>query len=178
MRQEHDLVRALYPGRFQPVHWGHVNVIKWALNHVDEVIVMIGTAQESHTLSNPFTAGERILMIRAALRDANIDLSRVLIVPVPDILMNAVWPYYVMMYVPPFEYVVARNPLVIRLFKEIGFKVLIPPAFEREKYSSTLIRRMMIEGNEKWKDLVPPSVVKIIESIRGVERLREIMERD
>lgn len=170
--------RGVYPGRFQPIHWGHVKVIEWALNKVDELIIVVGSAQESHTLSNPFTAGERIVMIRAALRDANIDLSKVLIVPVPDILLNAVWAKYVALYVPPFRYAIARNPLVVRLFKEAGYEVLIPPPYDREKYSSTRIRRMMLEGDEHWRELVPPSVARVIDEIGGVERLREVSGRD
>ena len=171
-------VRGLYPGRFQPVHWGHVEVVKWALQRVDEVIIVIGTAQESHTVVNPFTAGERMLMIRAALQDAGVDLGRVWIVPVPDILMNAVWVKYVELYVPPFRYGIARNPLVVRLFKEAGYEVLVPPPYERGLYSSTTIRKMMLLGDERWRQLVPPSVAKIIDEIGGVQRIREVAGRD
>ena len=38
-----------------------------ALDKCDELIVGIGSAQESHTLENPYTAGERIEMIRRCL---------------------------------------------------------------------------------------------------------------
>ncbi|MCD6340506.1 MAG: adenylyltransferase/cytidyltransferase family protein, partial [Desulfurococcales archaeon] len=72
-----DVTRALFPGRFQPIHWGHVSVIKWALSKVDELIIGVGTAQESHTIVNPFTAGERVVMIRLALEEAGVDLRRV-----------------------------------------------------------------------------------------------------
>jgi nicotinamide-nucleotide adenylyltransferase len=172
------VVRGVYPGRFQPIHWGHVNVIRWALEKVDELVIVIGTAQESHTIANPFTAGERVVMVREALKDAKVDLSRVYIIPVPDILMNVVWVKYVAMYVPPFRFGVARNPLVVRLFKEAGYEVLIPPAYSREVYSSTRIRSMMIMGDERWRELVPPSTTKFIDEIKGVERIREIAGRD
>lgn len=172
------VVRGVYPGRFQPIHWGHVNVIRWALEKVDELVIVIGTAQESHTIANPFTAGERVVMVREALKDAKVDLSRVYIIPVPDILMNVVWVKYVAMYVPPFRFGVARNPLVVRLFKEAGYEVLIPPAYSREVYSSTRIRSMMIMGDERWRELVPPSAIKFIDEIKGVERIREIAGRD
>jgi nicotinamide-nucleotide adenylyltransferase len=172
------VIRGVYPGRFQPIHWGHVNVIRWALEKVDELVIVIGTAQESHTIANPFTAGERVVMVREALKDAKVDLSRVYIIPVPDILMNVVWVKYVAMYVPPFRFGVARNPLVVRLFKEAGYEVLIPPAYSREVYSSTRIRSMMIMGDERWRELVPPSTTKFIDEIKGVERIREIAGRD
>jgi nicotinamide-nucleotide adenylyltransferase len=56
-------VRGVFPGRFQPFHLGHLEIVKWALEKVDELIIVIGTAQESHTIVNPFTAGERMIMI-------------------------------------------------------------------------------------------------------------------
>lgn len=172
------VVRGVYPGRFQPLHWGHVSVVRWALERVDEVVVVIGTAQESHTLANPFTAGERVAMVRYGLGDAGVDLSRVYIVPVPDILMNAVWARYLAMFVPPFRYGIARNPLVVRLFREAGYEVLIPPAYNRELYSSTRIRTMMLVGDGGWRELVPPSVARFIDEIGGVERIREVAGRD
>jgi len=169
-----DIIRALFPGRFQPIHWGHVNVIKWALDRVEELIIAIGTAQESHTITNPFTAGERVVMIKLALKEANIDLSRVYVIPVPDILMNSVWPYYVQMYVPKFKYGIARNPLVLKLFKDAGIEVLVPPPYDRGKYSSTRIRKLMILGDPSWRELVPRSVAEFIDEIGAIERLREI----
>ncbi len=138
------------------------------------MIIGVGTAQESHTVINPFTAGERVLMIREALKDASIDLSRVYIIPIPDILMNSVWPHYVQMYVPKFRYGVARNPLVLRLFKDAGIEVLIPPPYDRSKYSSTRIRKLMLLGRSEWRELVPPSVARLIEELNGVERLKEV----
>ncbi|HDD26672.1 MAG TPA: nicotinamide-nucleotide adenylyltransferase [Acidilobales archaeon] len=151
-----------------------MRVIKWALERVDELIIAVGTAQESHTVVNPLTAGERVLMIKLALEEEGIDLSRVYIIPVPDILMNSVWPYYIQMYVPKFKYGIARNPLVIRLFKEAGIEVLIPPPYDRVKYSSTRIRKLILSGSDEWKELVPKSVVKFMEEIDIVSRLREV----
>ncbi len=171
-------MRAVYAGRFQPIHYGHVNVIKWALERVDELIVVIGTAQESHTVVNPFTAGERLLMVKLALKEEGVDLDRVYIVPVPDILMNSVWVHYLAMYVPKFKFGVARNPLVVRLFREAGYEVLIPPPYNRGEYSSTRIRRLMLSNDPAWKDLIPKSVVEFIDEIRGVERLRQIIGVD
>lgn len=171
-------VRAVYPGRFQPPHLGHLQTIKWSLERVDELIIVVGSAQESHTLANPFTAGERILMIREGLNDINVDLRRIFIIPIADIYMNSVWVNYLAMFVPPFKYAIARNPLVVRLFKEAGYEVLIPPPYNRELYNSTRIRRLMLQGADEWKKYVTPSIARVIESIDGVRRLREIVGRD
>jgi len=153
-------------------------VIKWALERVDELVVVIGTAQESHTVVNPFTAGERLIMVKLALKDEGVDLNRLYIVPVPDILMNCVWVHYLSMYVPKFKYGIARNPLVIRLFKEAGYEVLIPPPYNRGEYSSTKIRKLMLLGDSKWRELVPKSVAEFIDEIKGVERLKQVVGVD
>ncbi|MBS7649487.1 adenylyltransferase/cytidyltransferase family protein, partial [Candidatus Bathyarchaeota archaeon] len=68
--------RALYVGRFQPFHLGHLEAAKYILQNAREIIIVVGSAQESHTLENPFTAGERVYMIRLALNEANIDPGR------------------------------------------------------------------------------------------------------
>ncbi|MET1102320.1 MAG: nicotinamide-nucleotide adenylyltransferase [Pyrodictiaceae archaeon] len=170
-------MRALYVGRFQPIHCGHVSVIKWLLARADEVIIVVGSAQESHTPKNPFTAGERIEMIKLALREESIPEERAYIAPVPDIAMNFVWVRYLKMLLPPFEYVVARNPLVVRLFEEAGVKVIVPPQFNRHECSATYIRKLMVEGGE-WERLVPASVAEYIKKIKGIERLRQIMLGD
>ena len=52
--------RGLLIGRMQPVHNGHIEIIKQILEEVDEIIIGIGSAQLSHELKNPFTAGERL----------------------------------------------------------------------------------------------------------------------
>lgn len=113
-------------------------------------------------------------MIRDSLIEEKIDISSIYLIPVPDILMNSTWVYHLKTFSPQFDIVIARNPLVIRLFKEAGYEVLQPPAYDREKYNSTLIRRLVIEKNEEWKKLVPQKVVEYILKIRGEERLRAI----
>ncbi len=168
-------MRAVFPGRFQPFHKGHLKVVEWALERVDELIMVVGSAQESHTLQNPMTAGERILAIRETLKNY---LDRVLIIPVPDILMNSAWVAHVKTYVPPFQAVISRNPLVKVLFEEAGYEVLEPPAFDRDKYVATNIRAKMLLGDPSWKELVPEPVAKVIEELGILERMKKLSQRD
>jgi len=165
--------RALIPGRFQPPHWGHFRLIRWTLERFDEVIVAVGSAQKSHTFTNPFTAGERIEMIRLGAREAGIDLSRLIIVPVPDIETNYVWPRWVELLTPRFDCVVSGNPLVVQLFREYGYCVIEPPMFDRSVYTATRVRRLMLEGRG-WEELLPRSVADYVKRIGGVERLRRV----
>ncbi len=82
--------RGLFVGRFNPFHLGHLKAVEQILELEDELIIAIGSTQESHTTSDPFTAGERLLMIRAAIKEANIPLERIFIVSVPEIHRNSV----------------------------------------------------------------------------------------
>ncbi|RJS79268.1 nicotinamide-nucleotide adenylyltransferase, partial [Candidatus Bathyarchaeota archaeon] len=83
--------RGLFVGRFQPFHLGHSAAIKYALKNVDELVIVIGSAQYSHRKENPFTAGERLVMVRKALEEMKVDCSKVWIVPVPDVHLHMMW---------------------------------------------------------------------------------------
>ncbi|MFQ6129311.1 MAG: nicotinamide-nucleotide adenylyltransferase [Candidatus Hadarchaeaceae archaeon] len=169
--------RGIIIGRFQPPHRGHIEVSKQILREVDELIVGVGSAQESHTLENPFTAGERVLMLTRALAEAKIDLSRVHLIPIPDVNNNAVWVSHVLSLSPPFEIVYSGNPLVRRLFKEAGFKTHKPPMFKRKEYWGTEIRDRMVKG-ARWEELVPKAVVEVMREIKAVERLKDLSKTD
>ncbi|HXY46810.1 MAG TPA: adenylyltransferase/cytidyltransferase family protein, partial [Thermoplasmata archaeon] len=84
-------MRGLLIGRFQPFHRGHLSVVRTirADRPDDSLLLGIGSAQESFTWKNPFTAGERFEMIARAIADA--DIARVEVVPIPDIHQHALW---------------------------------------------------------------------------------------
>ncbi|AEF97228.1 nicotinamide-nucleotide adenylyltransferase [Methanotorris igneus] len=167
-------MRGFIIGRFQPFHNGHLNVIKKISKEVDELIIGIGSAQKSHTLDNPFTAGERIMMITKTLK--NFDFQYY-VIPINDIEFNAIWVSYVEALTPPFDVVYSGNSLVRELFEERGYMVKKPEMFNRKEYSGTEIRRRMLNG-EEWEPLVPKEVAEVIKEIRGVERLIRLSEKD
>ena len=55
---------AIYPGTFDPITYGHIDVIKKALNIVDSVIVAISDGNNKNYL---FNSDERIEIIKKAL---------------------------------------------------------------------------------------------------------------
>ncbi|MEM3377382.1 MAG: nicotinamide-nucleotide adenylyltransferase [Candidatus Bathyarchaeia archaeon] len=171
------VTRGLYVGRFQPFHLGHLEATKEALKEVDELVIVIGSAQYSHNLSNPFTAGERLVMIRRALQEANVDLTRIWIVPVPDVHLHMLWVSAVEGYTPRFNVVYSNEPLTRRLFMEAGYKVKTIRFFQRDLYTSTLVREKMLKG-ENWTTMVPKSVAEFISEIDGVNRLRDLNRTD
>ncbi|MCJ7721239.1 nicotinamide-nucleotide adenylyltransferase, partial [Candidatus Bathyarchaeota archaeon] len=158
--------RGVFVGRFQPFHNGHLEVIKKIVEDVDELVIIVGSAQYSHRLDNPFTAGERITMIRKALEEEGIQLSKIWIIPVPDVHQHSLWVSQIVGYSPKFDVVYANEPLTSRLFIEAGFKVKPMPLIKREIYLATEIRKGMIDG-EKWEERVPSSVANFIKEIDG-----------
>jgi len=169
--------RGVFVGRFQPFHNGHLKAMEDILKKVDELVIVVGSSQYSHRVNNPFTAGERITMIRRALEEEGIQPSRYWIVPVPDTHVHMIWVSQVVGYTPKFDVVYTNDPLTRRLFVERGFKVKPVPFHEREVYSATEIRKRIIDG-ENWEELVPKGVAQVINEIGGVERLRDLAKTD
>ncbi len=163
--------RAFYIGRFQPFHNGHLKVIRAIADEVDELVIGIGSAQLSHTPENPFTSGERILMISRSLE--SLDNLYYYVIPIEDIHRNAEWVAHVRSMTPPFSRAYSNNPLVSRLFHEAGYEVSHSPMYNRQEYSGTEIRRRMLAG-EGWEKLVPRAVAEVVEEICGVERLAQV----
>ena len=170
-------VRGILIGRMQPVHNGHMEVIKQILNEVDEIIIGIGSAQASHELKDPFTAGERVVMMSQALAERDIDPSRYYIIPMQDINFNAIWVSHVKMLTPPFNIVYSGNPLVKQLFSEEGYEVRQPPLYDRLHLSGSEVRRRIL-NDENWQELVPKASVDLINEINGVERLKNLSVKE
>ena len=59
----------LYIGRFNPFHKGHLEALKYIFSKdsIESLIIAVGSAQESYTLTNPLTGGERIEIIMNVL---------------------------------------------------------------------------------------------------------------
>jgi len=55
---------AIYPGTFDPITYGHIDVIQKGLKIVDNIIVAISNGNQKHYL---FTAEERIKIVNKAL---------------------------------------------------------------------------------------------------------------
>jgi len=170
-------MRGLLVGRMQPVHEGHIEVIKRILEDVDEVIIGIGSAQLSHTVKDPFTAGERVMMLTKALTEYNISASKYYIIPIQDVVCNSVWVAHVKMITPPFNKVYTGNSLVKQLFKESRYQVTVPPLYNREVYSGTEVRKRMLEGKD-WESLVPKSVFEVIKEIEGISRIKNLSVKE
>jgi nicotinamide-nucleotide adenylyltransferase len=165
------MVTGLFLGRFQPFHEGHLEVIREIAAQVDKLVVAIGSAQESHTLEDPFTAGERHLMISETLDEEGI--PNYFIIPIVDINRYSVWVAHVRSLVPPFDIIYTNNDLTSRLFRESGIEVRGTKLYDRERYSGRKVRELMISGGD-WQALVPTGTEKVIDMLDGVKRIKDL----
>lgn len=167
--------RGLLVGRFQPFHLGHLSLVRSirSARPDEELLLAIGSSQESYTRENPFTASERFEMITLALRGAG--LTGVLAVPLPDIHRHALWVAHAEELLPSFRRVYTNNPLTRILFTRSGYPVESPELVQRERFEGRTIRALLASG-AGWEDRVPPEVAHQLRELNAGARLRQIAE--
>ncbi len=164
-------MRALFVGRFQPLHLGHIKAIL-EISKKYEVIVVVGSAQESYTIKNPFMAGERVEMLINEENFKNLNLN---VIPVTDTNNHAIWVKYITSLLPKFDIVYTQNPLTKFLFEKDGFNVKAQKIYTNEDgkiYSGTNVRNEISNKHEDvWKKMVSADTYKFIKMIKGDERV-------
>ncbi len=163
-------MRGLFVGRFQPFHRGHLALARGILQERPRarLLIAIGSAEQSYTWENPFTAGERFEMIGRALAEARLD--GVDIVPVPDISRHALWVRYLEGLLPSFDRIYSHNPLTVHLFERAGYATASPPLVDRARFEGVRIRELLARGKDV-RALVPPAVAGFLREVGASKRL-------
>lgn len=65
-----------------------------------------------------------------------------------------------------------------QLFQEDGFIIKKTKMYNREVFSGTYIRKLMFEKNDEWKNYVPKSISRFINSINGISRIINVEKKD
>ena len=154
------MTTGLFVGRFQPFHRGHLADVQLALKECEELIIVVGSAQESRTGDNPFTIEERCELIDAALAAESITAYQIVVLE--DINDDNLWVDYVTEHVGSYERVYTGNEYVASLFKAKGTKLTIVPLID--EISSTTIRARMVSGGQ-WEEMVPDAVIAKIKAL-------------
>lgn len=151
---------ALFVGRFQPLHNGHLFALKWIAKRSARVYVAIGSAQEKGTRKNPYSANQRKKMIETVLASEKLS-KKCKVFLLKDIPDDAKWVAHLGKQVPKYDICYSNNALVLRLMRAAGKKVRRVPLLSRRKYKATAIRERMREG-KRWESRVPEAVRKKI----------------
>lgn len=167
------MVTALYLGRFQPFHLGHLSVVTNASVRYNKVVIGLCSCQKHHTKRNPFTFWERYEMIVNTLKDKGI--TNYDIIPIPDIECPLRWAEFVKVICTDFDVVLSNNPNTRELFEKAGCEVKNIGIIH--SVCATNIREGLWWYPEKrwmWSTEVPNEVFKYIHSNELWKRVQSI----
>ena len=156
--------RALYPGTFDPVTNGHLDLVKRALRLFDGVIVAVGTGRDKSPM---FSIDERV----GFLRDAVKDLGDVEVVAFDGLLVDAVSKTGAvgiirgLRQVSDFEYEFQMALMNRRLAREIE-TVFLMPSLSYIYLDSTVMKEVALLGGDV-DGLAPEAVIRALNEKRG-----------
>jgi nicotinamide-nucleotide adenylyltransferase len=165
---------ALFIGRFQPLHHGHIFVLKRLFEMHDHIKIGIGSSQLSNKLSDPFSDIERKNFIIAALDKRGISRNRYEIFSIPDIFDAQKWVNYVMSITGEFDTIYSNSDWVRELFKKEGIEIGKKLEIFKKKYRGTNVRNLIADDNNEWRRLVPKEVQVFMENIDGIKRIQKL----
>lgn len=84
MSRDYDF--AVFIGRFQPFHTGHLKVVTEGLARASQLVILIGSAYQPRNPRNPWTHEEREGFIRSCLTEE--DNKRLICLPLMDVPYN------------------------------------------------------------------------------------------
>ncbi len=168
---------ALFIGRFQPLHHGHIYVLNKIFKGYKKIKIGIGSSQLSKTKTDPFTSEERVSFINSALKVRNINPDRFEIFAIPDIFNANKWVDHVISIVGDFDTIYSNSDWVRQLFQNKGFIIGEKLEIFKKKYNATNVRKLISKENRNWTVLVPKEVVNLIKGYDGIQRIKSLYEK-
>lgn len=177
----------VYAGRFQPFHNGHLAVVKWVLQQVKDLTIVIGSMQEYGQKRHPLNFNQRKEIIQNSLVVQNITNYR--IVGVVDFLSDITW---AKKFVKTTGFktneivVLTSNEWARASLEKIGVQVMMHPMFLYD-LSATSVRKRIADGHN-WEELVPAPAAEYLKQhnldkkiallqIPASDRITEFMKR-
>ncbi|ALW89265.1 adenylyltransferase/cytidyltransferase family protein [Deinococcus actinosclerus] len=173
---------AVYVGRFQPPHAGHLHTMHAALDRHGRLLVLLGSANLARSARNPFTPRERAGMIRAALRESGVPPGRVTLRPLPDEFDATRWAAHVRqlaraeagdapVHLTGFEKDASSSYL--HWFPDWTLDPSPPVTAQEGVLNATAVRRALLERDEVPAHL-PPTVAAFLTRFRDTPALTRL----
>ncbi len=147
--------QALFIGRFQPFHNGHLDVVKQILSENDKALIVIGSAEQSHTFANPLTIDERTEIISTTLEAEGISKEKYELFPINDLNDYENWASYVDDQVPEYQKIYTGSSIVKHCYG--AKRDMIVPIQKNLEISASEVREAMSK-DRNWESLVPKTV--------------------
>ncbi len=160
MKRSHSKV-AIYPGTFDPITNGHIDLVKRTLKIFDEVIIALAPSRKKQPL---FTVEERLVFIKQSIKNlegARADYFERLLVDYAKI-RKSIAIVRGLRAVSDFEYELQMALMNRRLNANIE-TVFMMPSQEYTFLSSTLVKEIASFGGAV-KGLVPASVERALKN--------------
>ena len=158
-----DIKRAIYPGTFDPITNGHLDIIKRACRMFDEIIVAVADSEAKKPM---FTLEQRIEMVEVATKDFPkikvIGFHSLLVDLSDDLEANII--IRGLRAVSDFEYELQMGYANASLKKELE-TVYLMPSLEHAFVSSSVVRSIL-NFDGKVEHLVPADALKLIKCLR------------
>ncbi|MFH1237418.1 MAG: adenylyltransferase/cytidyltransferase family protein [Candidatus Aenigmatarchaeota archaeon] len=161
------IASALFIGRFQPFHDGHLEAIRDAAGLSEKLTVVIAGPAKPDA-KNPFSFAERKRMIKLALASAKI--KNYVVRELRDVNDDKRWSS-ALSRLGRFDIAYSRNPWTSRCMKAAGIPIAKHKFYARYKNCGREIRGRIVR-RKSWSALVPPAIYKYILKIKGEERIR------
>ena len=158
-----DIKRAIYPGTFDPITNGHLDIIKRACRMFDEIIVAVADSEAKKPM---FTLEQRIEMVKVVTKDFPkikvVGFHSLLVDLSDDLEANII--IRGLRAVSDFEYELQMGYANASLKKELE-TVYLMPSLEHAFVSSSVVRSIL-NFDGKVEHLVPPEALKLIKCLR------------
>lgn len=156
--------RAIYPGTFDPITVGHLDIIERAHNMFDEIIIAVA---DSHAKMPMFSLEQRVLMVKAATKDLSgikvIGFHKLLVDLADELDANIL--VRGLRAVSDFEYELQMGYANASLKKDLE-TIFLMPSLEYGYVSSSIVRSIL-PFNGKVDHLLHPTVLEMIKEYRS-----------
>ncbi|MCI6989634.1 MAG: pantetheine-phosphate adenylyltransferase [Campylobacter sp.] len=156
----------LYPGTFDPITNGHLDVIKRASSIFDEVIVSIAKNIEKQPF---FSLNERFQMVQNSIENLNANIKVITFTGLlVDLARAQNAPYIIrgLRAVSDFEYELQMNYANTSLDSNVE-TVYLMPSLKYAFVSSSIVKSILIHGGN-ISHIVPKAVIDFIKGKNGV----------